>query len=87
MTGSLAAEIATDARWSRQKKVKVKTMSKPLVFNYKDYEELEKKYIELEYKMAKQKADNTNLLIRCRIAEARVKELEDEEQQKKRKSV
>ena len=52
-------------------------MSKPLVFNYSDYEKLLKEHEELQGKykaslmrITRLKADITNLQIRCRIAEA-----------------
>ena len=54
-------------------------MTKPLVFCYRDYEELKEKYEKLVMDHTRLKAENTNLQIRCRIAEATVKELKDEQ--------
>lgn len=45
-------------------------MSKPIVFSYKDYTDLEAKYTDLLYKFAHLKDELTNYKIRCRIAEA-----------------
>ena len=52
-------------------------MSKPLVFNYKEYEELRDAYKalleennQLKAENKRLRKENTNLQIRCRIAEA-----------------
>lgn len=45
-------------------------MIKPLVFNYRDYEELKQKYEDLLFAHGKVLCELTNLRIRCRIAEA-----------------
>lgn len=50
-------------------------MNKPWVFNYREHEELKEKYEQLQ-------KDYNQLRIRCRIAEAMVKELKDDKQQR-----
>ena len=54
-------------------------MNKPLVFNYRHYAELKEEHEKLLEENSKLKKDIANLEIRCRIAEAMVKELKGEE--------
>lgn len=44
-------------------------MDKPTVFNYRDYTDLKEEHAKLQRELAKLKAENANLQIRCRIAE------------------
>lgn len=65
-------------------------MNKPLVFNYRDYTELKEKCEQLEKENEKLKHENRNLLIRCRIAETNVNEMDKlilEEVKKLRKTI
>lgn len=55
-------------------------MSKPWVFNYDHFRELEQKYADLLIKHVHLQAENTNLKIKCRILEADLKALQKEEQ-------
>lgn len=49
-------------------------MNKPLVFNYRNYAELKEKHEQLIEENKKLRKELANLEIRCRIAEAMVKE-------------
>ena len=51
-------------------------MTKPLVFNYRNYEDLKEKLEVLEKENEKLKHDNRNLQIRCRIAETNINEMD-----------
>lgn len=53
-------------------------MNKPIVFNYRRYKELKEAYKMLLEENKELKYDMANLEIRCRIAEAMVKELKGE---------
>ncbi len=53
-------------------------MNKPTVFNYRRYKELKEAYRLLLDENKELKHDMANLEIRCRIAEAMVKELKGE---------
>lgn len=50
-------------------------MTKPLAFNYQDYEDLKVKYEDLLIKHNHALSELTNYKIRCRIAEADLKAL------------
>lgn len=53
-------------------------MNKPIVFSYRRYKELKEAYEMLLEENKELKHDMANLEIRCRIAEAMVKELKGE---------
>ena len=55
-------------------------MTKPIVFSYKEYEELKDKYENLVLDYAHLKGELTNYEIRCRIAEADLKEAKANEE-------
>lgn len=53
-------------------------MTKPTVFNYTDFTDLQDKYTDLLYKFARLKDEKTNLEIKCRILEADLEALKAE---------
>ena len=52
-------------------------MDKPIAFNYKDHIKALDEISSLKIEIARLKNENTNLQIRCRIAETKVNELQD----------